>query len=235
MVDGPSLSGEVLAVNVGRTGVLQLSSREERTAFRKTPATGAVMLATSGFEGDEQAYPGHGGLEMAGLVYSYDHYAFWRERHELDLPETGAFAENLTVDGLVEADVCIGDVFRVGEATVQVNQPRTPCYKIAARYGRKRLAVDVQEMGFTGYMVRVLEGGLIGAGDAMTLERREQHGVTVAEVTRVLLIDKDDIDGARRIAAVGSLTEPMRKQLASRFSQVDDVDIEDDAERLNIP
>jgi MOSC domain-containing protein YiiM len=84
-------------------------------------------------------------------------------------------------------------------------------------------------------MVRVLEGGLIGAGDAMTLERREQHGVTVAEVTRVLLIDKDDIDGALRIAAVGSLTEPMRKQLATRFSQVDDVDIEDDAERLNIP
>ena len=127
-------------------------------------------------------------------------------------------AENLTVSGLLEDQVCIGDIFQVGGATLQVTQPRSPCYKIAARYGRKDLALLVQETGFIGFLLRVIEEGELGAGDEVRLVERQDHGVTVALAGRIANVDRNDIEGARRVLAVETLGSSVRRKLEQRVA-----------------
>ena len=143
------------------------------SAFFKEPLAGPVMVHTTNVEGDRQADPRvHGGPEMAVLAYSADHYPAWRE--ELEIPEIGpgGFAENFTISGQDELSVCIGDVFRVGEATVQVTQPRGPCYKISYRWKRPDLLARCEANGHHGWYLRVLEEGQVEAGNQVALLER---------------------------------------------------------------
>ncbi|MGB8020539.1 MAG: MOSC domain-containing protein [Candidatus Nanopelagicales bacterium] len=204
----PVLSGALLAVSVGRVGVLRGRDRDIVTAFKKDPVPGPVRLGRLGLAGDEHADGRHhGGPDKAVCVYPQEHHGFWEQRLALRLPASGEFGENFTVTGLVEQDVWLRDVFGVGDALVQVTVPRAPCYKIAARHGEPRLAVLVQEAGYTGYMLRVLREGDVEAGQGMDLVDRAGPGVTVAEANRVLNVDKRDVDGARSLIASGALPE----------------------------
>lgn len=213
------LRGRVAAVCVGEVGELDSSGRTIASAFVKRPVAGQVRVHRLGVEGDEHVYEGHGGEDGAVLVYSRDHYPFWRELG-VDIPDAGAFAENLTVDGLTEAEVRIGDTFQVGSCTLQISEPRSPCYKIAARYGRKDISIVVQDTGFTGYLMRVLHEGDVGAGDEMRLvERDASHGWTVAEAGRVLNVDRNDLDGARQLLEIDALSAGIKRTLAARFSR----------------
>jgi MOSC domain-containing protein YiiM len=112
-----------------------------------------------------------------------------------ELPQ-GAVGENLSLEGLLEPEAHIGDVFRVGTATVQVSQPRGPCFKLAAKWGVKNLPAKLSADRASGFYFRVLEPGAIQAGDE--LERLERGGeFTVAEVMRVTYVDRDDVDAMR--------------------------------------
>lgn len=195
----------------------------------KTAVDGPVRLSVLGFAGDAHVYEDHGGPDMAVLVYPYEHYAHWKDLG-IDIPDVGALAENLTVTGLVETDVHLGDIFELGTSVVQVTQPRLPCYKIAARYKRKEMAVEAQETGFNGYLLRVLEEGDVTAGDAMRLVDRESHGVTVAEAGRVAGADRNDVETARRVLAVESLGSSVQRRLNARVASHEAVGL--DAERL---
>lgn len=212
------MEGTVLAVCAGRAATLHTERRDVRTAFVKQPIDGRVRVSVLGVEGDEHVYDKHGGPDMALLVYSIDHYAHWRAVG-LELPAVAAFGENLTVTGLTEIDVQIGDVFRGGSVVMQVSQPRSPCSKIASRYGMRDLAVQVQDTGYTGYLMRILEEGEIGAGDPLCLVEREANGVTVAEAARVLNRDRNDHESARRLLGVGSLATAARRTLEARLSE----------------
>ena len=213
------LRGRVAAVCVGKVGELDSSGRTIASAFVKRPVEGQVHLHRLGVEGDEHVYEGHGGEDAAVLVYSRDHYPFWRERG-VDIPDAGAFAENLTVDGLTEAEVHIGDTFEVGSCIVQVSEPRSPCYKIAARYGRKDISIVVQETGFTGYLMRVMQEGDVAAGDEMLLVARDtSHDWTVAEAGRILNVDRNDLDGARRLIEIDALSAGIKRALAARIAR----------------
>ncbi len=223
------LVGQVRAVCVGDVGTLAVGSRTEESAFVKNPVEGPVRLSVLGFSGDAHVYEDHGGPDMAVLVYPHEHYAYWRGLG-IDLPEAGALAENLTVTGVVETDVHIGDIFELGTSVVQVTQPRLPCYKIAARYGRKEMAVEAQATGFNGYLLRVLGEGDVEAGDTIRLVDREPGGVTVAEAGRVAGADRNDVDAARRVLAVGSLGSSVRRRLNARVASQEVVGL--DTERL---
>src|SRR5262245_36943234 len=135
------LTARVRELNVGRAGVLRRADREIKTAFIKKPVTHPLPLREPGFDGDEHGYEFHGGPDKAVLAYAHTHYAFWRQQHGLDLPESAAFGENLTIDGLTEETAHLGDVFQIGSAVIQVTQPRAPCFKIGARYGVPRMSL----------------------------------------------------------------------------------------------
>src|SRR6478672_8126288 len=185
-----ALTGRVLAVSAGTAMTLAHGRRTMQTAIVKEPIADRVRIGVLGVAGDEHVYEDHGGPDMALLAYSIEHYAHWRSIG-LALPDAGALGENLTVAGLPETAVHLGDTFAVGSAVVQVAQPRTPCYKLAARFGRKDMPLMVQDTGFTGYLLRVLAEGDIGAGDEMRLVDRQDHGVTVAEAGRVVNVDRN--------------------------------------------
>lgn len=218
----------VISVATGKVGTLARGSRVTRTAFVKRPVAGPMTLGFDGFDGDEHVYQHHGGPDMAALIYSFDHYPAWEAElgRRLSVP---SFGENLTVAGFTEEEVHLGDVIAIGGAVVQVSQPRTPCHKLAAAFGIGDMAVRVQDSGRTGYLVRVLEEGPVGAGDSVRLLERQSHGVSVSEAGRIVNVSTSDLDAARRVLAVDALGGAVRRTLEARVGAGAP---EDPAERL---
>jgi MOSC domain-containing protein YiiM len=168
----------VLALYAGRAGSLATSKGEVRTAIAKAPLTRRARVAADGPAGDEQVSPGHGGPDRALCLYPHEHYAHWETR------VAPAFGENITAAGVLERETLIGEVWRIGSALVQVSQPRSPCFKVAARLQVTDLVMRARRTGFTGLHLRVLEPGGIAPGDAIELLERPRHGITVADAVR---------------------------------------------------
>ncbi len=155
---------------------------EWTSAIFKDPVVGRVRLDLEGLAGDGQGdRESHGGPERAVLMYGAAHYPLWRSELGLALTH-GAFGENFTIDGLDETTVCIGDSFAIGDAVVQVSQPRGPCWKISRRWNRPELLERVVVTGRTGWYCRVLRAGDVAAGDVCTLTGRPCDSWTVARV-----------------------------------------------------
>ncbi|MHA3704641.1 MOSC domain-containing protein [Jatrophihabitans sp. YIM 134969] len=223
------MQATVESLNIGAVGAMANGARTIVTAYNKSPVDHALPLGRLGFPGDEHVYEHHGGPDKAVCVYAREHYAHWEDVLGTTLPTSAAFGENFTTTGLVETDVHLGDVFAVGDAVVQVTGPRAPCYKIAARYGEPKMAVYVQQRGYTGYLMRVLTEGEVAPGAVMSLVDRQAHGITVAEANRVLNVDRRDVDGAARILAVPDLSEAIASNLRARIAKHGDPE---DVERL---
>jgi MOSC domain-containing protein YiiM len=175
------------------------------TGIFKEPITTRAMLRTLNLEGDGQAdLTVHGGRDKAVYAYPAEHYPLWRA----ELPETalpyGMFGENFTTEGLDETTVNIGDEFRIGAARVVVVQPRQPCYKLGLRFGRADIIKRFHQSRRTGFYLRVLEEGEVGAGDALELLKRDEGEVSVADINRLYFWDKDDLETLRRAIQVES-------------------------------
>ncbi len=129
---------QLLSVNTGLPREVHVNGRTVRTSIWKSPIEGRVRVTTLNIDGDEQSdLTVHGGPFKAVYCYPSEHYAYWRdELPGVDLPR-GVFGENLTTEGLLETDVCIGDRFRAGTAEFLVTQPRQPCFKLGIRFGRE--------------------------------------------------------------------------------------------------
>lgn len=219
---------------IGRA--LPFGPNGEPSAIDKQPVTHALMLGMNGFEGDEQGdRRHHGGPEKAVHHYPEEHYAAWR----IDLPEVraeafraGAFGENLVTTGLTEANVCIGDVFRLGAARIQVSQARQPCWKLNLRSGIPDMARRVQDSGRTGWYYRVLETGVVAPGAMLQLLERPHPDWPLARLLLHLHKDPLNPDALAAIAALDSLASSWR-ELAQR--RLDSGRIEDWSQRLTTP
>jgi MOSC domain-containing protein YiiM len=190
------------------------------TGFFKQPVAGAVWAGRTNLEGDGQGdRKHHGGPDKAVLAYAAAHYPLWRD--ELDVPDLlyGAFAENLTIEGLSEQDVCIGDTYAVGAVRFQVSQPRQPCWKIAARWRRTDLTSLVERSGRTGWYLRVLAEGLVSAGDELELIERPFAEWTVARATGVMT-DRADREGAAALATCPLISSAWQDALRQRAAGV---------------
>ena len=194
--------------------------QEWRSAIGKEPVAGAVWLGKTNFAGDKQAdLRFHGGEDKAVNVYPSEHYAGWIEQLQLAMAP-GAFGENFTTAGLNETNVCIGDVFRLGEAVVQVSQPRQPCAKLARRWRTKDLAARVIEAGKTGWYLRVLQEGAVEAGLEIKLLERPQPRWTIAAANEVIYHGKRDAEAMRALAACPPLSTAWRDELNGRLAKL---------------
>jgi MOSC domain-containing protein YiiM len=210
---------KVVSLNVALPSTQRYGREEVRTGGAKRPVPSA-LLRFEGFDGDGQAdLVNHGGPEKAVCVYPFDHYAHWERvfGHRL---EWGAFSENLTVSGAVETEVCIGDVFRVGDAVVQVSQPRTPCSKLAGKNGERLLTKWVGQSGYTGYYLRVLSEGDVSVDDAF--ERVENHPdlISIADVNDVIFGRSDDAGIIERLANLPEFGTDGRAIFAERLARI---------------
>ena len=184
---------EIVSLNIALPSTQRYGNREFFTGGAKSPVPRA-MLRVSGFEGDGQAdRRNHGGPDKAVCVYSSVHYPHWQRMLGRRLAP-GAFSENLTVSGIREARVCVGDVFRAGEAVVQVSTPRTPCDKVAGKNGEKQLSKWISGSGYTGFYMRVLEEGLVQKGDAFERVERQPDGIAIARVNDIIYGRFRDLD-----------------------------------------
>ncbi|MBX3415131.1 MAG: MOSC domain-containing protein [Pirellulales bacterium] len=205
----------------GGAGAADPLDRRWTTGFFKEAVTGPVFLGRTNLAGDGQAdLVHHGGPDKAVLAYSADHYPAWRQTLAVPAFPFGAFGENFTVANLTEADVCIGDVWRVGqEVVVQVSQPRQPCWKLARRWRIKPLAHEVQQSGRTGWYFRVLEEGFVQAEMPLVLLERSHPAWTVERANHVMHTDKHDFDAAAQLGAISALSANWRATLRRRIEQ----------------
>ncbi|VTU00872.1 sulfurase : MOSC domain containing protein OS=Rhodopirellula maiorica SM1 GN=RMSM_03240 PE=4 SV=1: MOSC: 3-alpha [Gemmataceae bacterium] len=209
----------LLSVQVGLPQTLGGAARPWTTGFIKAAVAGPVQLGPTNLVGDGQAdLANHGGPDKAVCVYPAVHYPHWRA--ELGLPLThGAFGENFTAGGWSEADVCVGDVWAIGGALVQVSQPRQPCWKLARRWDVKDLALRVQQTGRTGWYFRVLRAGGVEAGGAFALAERPEPVWTVSRANEVMHHRKADLALAAELAAVSCLSASWRSNLRDRVEK----------------
>jgi len=188
-----------------------------RTGFIKHPQPEACWLAYQGFTGDEQGDPRvHGGVDKAVCVHPWENYSFWHKIKGLESIPCGAFGENLTTEGMLESDVCIGDTYQVGEAQVQVSQPRQPCWKLARRWKIKDLALRMEQSAKTGWYFRVLQHGLVKAGDALTLIDQPFPQWSIERCHEVMNRQKDDLAAARDLASCDALAASWKDDLWAR-------------------
>ncbi|MGO0058922.1 MOSC domain-containing protein [Brevibacillus fluminis] len=208
---------EIVSINVGQPTTMTYEGKELETGIFKQPVEGAVFLSKLNFAGDGQAdLKFHGGVDKAVCVYSHEHYPFWER--ELNRPMSyGAFGENLTVTGMTEDLVCIGDTYQLGEAVVQVTQPRQPCHKLAKRYDVADMPVKVQNVGFTGFYFRVLQEGHVSKEDRPVLIERHPAKLSVAFANQIMHHDKKNQEGIRQLLAVEELSASWRKTLSNRL------------------
>jgi MOSC domain-containing protein YiiM len=215
-MDTPSiLSIQVgLPKQLGTEGAIDLMDRPWTTGFFKEPVTGAIYLGKNNLTGDGQAdLILHGGTEKAVLAYAVKHYPQWRQ--ELNLPDFpyGAFGENFTVSMQTEEDVCIGDIFAVGEARIQVSQPREPCWKLARRWRRKDLPKRVITSGRSGWYFRVLSEGLVESGLPLLLLERPLPQWSIARVNQAFYRGSEDVS---ELASCPLLSPSWRQYFSNR-------------------
>jgi len=217
---------KLISVNVSLAKEVPYLGRTITTGIFKEPVTGRVMVRRLNIDGDDQADRRvHGvGFDMAIYVYSIEHYAFWAKELGREGFPFGQFGENLTVEGLSEDTVRVGDTFRVGGTLLQVTQPRIPCYKFAMRMEEGQdFPARFQETGRMGFYCRVLEEGEIGAGDDIELVERDKGASTIAEFIRVYLYESHEPASLKRVLASKELSEPWREYLEKMLKKAEPV------------
>lgn len=216
------LENRVDQVFVGRVRLMLPDG--EATGMFKSAVAGPVQLSATGLAGDEQAdLRHHGGADKALHHYPAEHYAViaeeWPQCAAMVAP--GVLGENISTRGMTEHEVCIGDVFRIGSALVQVSQPRAPCWKIDRRLKVDDASRFVEAAGITGWYYRVLSPGTIAAGDGIELLERPNAWLSLAHYWDEVMAHRPDIASLRRIAAATGLAADKAQRWRERADWLD--------------
>lgn len=208
---------KIVSVNAGLPREIVHEGRMIRTGIFKTPITGRVRVNALNIDGDGQAdRTVHGGLSKAIYAYPAEHYEYWRK----ELPEVdfswGSFGENLDTDGLLEKDMNIGDRLCVGSVELIVTEPRLPCQKLNAKFGREDMVKRFLRSRRTGFYLSVAREGEVGAGDSIYFLSRDENRVSVADITRLYAFERNDLAGMQRAAKVKALPESWRNYFVER-------------------
>lgn len=208
------------SLRIGR--VQPLGEDGTLSAIDKREVPGPLRVTWTGLVGDEHANAKHhGGPEKALHHYPRDHYRVWREEQPHLAPrlaKPGAFGENVSTLGITEADVCVGDVYRMGTALVQVSQGRQPCRNLNLRFGEPRMVALVLESLRAGWYYRVLEEGWVRCGDPIVGVERPCPQWSVLRVLRALFARDADREALAALAQLPELSPGWRERAARRFA-----------------
>ena len=212
---------KLISLNVAQPRLVLRNGEPVSTGIFKEPIAGRVMMRTLNIDGDRQAdLSVHGGPSKAVYVYPAEHYEFWKgEFPEMSLP-WGMFGENLTTTDLLETEINIGDIFRIGTAEVMVTQPRIPCYKLALKFGRTDIIKRFLQSERTGFYLAVLKEGEVGIGDEFEPMVRDVHDVRVSDITRLYTREKHNATLLRRAIQVEALPESWREYFQDRLEKL---------------
>ena len=202
---------KLLSVNVSQPKEVSYNGERIKTGIFKEPVSGRTMMRRLNLDGDGQGDPTvHGGIHKAVYIYTIEHYDYWKRELGRDDLTYGQFGENLTVEGMLEGTVHIGDVFRIGEALVEVSQPRVPCFKLGLKMGNPQIVKPFLASERVGFYVRVLEEGEVGASDAIERTKVGEGQMTVKEIVHLRHFDNTNAAAAEKAANLPALTPSWR-------------------------
>jgi MOSC domain-containing protein YiiM len=206
------------------------------SAIVKQRVDGPVYVRTTNIDGDQQAdLVHHGGLDKAICAYALQNYACWIPEFPSIDWQAGCFGENLTLSGVNESDVCIGDILKVGSCVLQVSQPRQPCWKLSRHWKLPKLAVRVQQTRRTGWYFRVLNEGLLESGQVMKVIDRTCPRWTIAAANDVMFAKPRNSENDQKLAACPLLSSSWRETLRTRARSSDHIINENEQRRLGNP
>src|SRR3954453_3025391 len=201
-------AGRLLSLNVGVPRDIEWDGRSVRTAVYKDAVEGRRMARRLNVAGDDQGdKAGHGGPNRAVFVYQLDSYRYWEQELGRDDFIYGQFGENFTVEGLADDEVCIGDRYRIGEALFEVTQPRVTCYRVGIRMNEPAMPSLLVAHHRPGFYCRVLEEGLVEAGDEIVKVADGPEQVTVAQIDALLYLPNKSRDLLERALRIPALSE----------------------------
>jgi MOSC domain-containing protein YiiM len=199
---------KILSVNVSLPKEIDFEGQKVTTGIFKEPVERRIMLRTLNLDGDKQAdLTVHGGPDKAVYTYSIEHYEYWRKVFPNMQMPYGMFGENFTTEGLMEGEVCIGDVFQIESSRVIATQPRMPCYKLGVKFGRMDILKKFLASGRSGIYFKVLEEGEVGVGDIIEQLGKDPNRITISDIVRLYAKDKKDIESMSRAVKVDALPE----------------------------
>ncbi|PPA70764.1 MOSC domain-containing protein [Jeotgalibacillus proteolyticus] len=210
---------QVHSLNVGKIEKLTYGTKSFESAIRKSAAVKPVWISVTGISDDEQAYEQHGGTEKALCLYPYDYKEYWNDLLG-HLDHDALFGENLSTLGLTEENTCVGDTFQLGEAVVQVTEPRQPCYKLAAKYDIPDIVSRMQKTGYTGFMFRVLKEGYAAPGDPLELIEKDPLRISIRDVNKVKYNKKASAEELNTILSLKALSATLRETLLARLNKL---------------
>lgn len=209
----------LLSVNCGQLQAVDANGRQYQTGIYKSVQMGQIWLRRLGLQGDAQAdRNAHGGPHRAIYCYAHENYSYWAAQLGRRDFRYGQFGENLTTLGVLESQACIGDIYRIGGALIQVSQPRVPCYKLADKMGSEGFEKTFLAANRPGFYARVLQEGRVEAGEPIALVERDPAGLTVTQVNAALYLDKSDRATAQRAVKTAALSPGWRASFEKLLS-----------------
>ena len=209
---------KLLSVNVSLPKKGRHARREVTKGILKKPVRGSVMLRTSNLDRDAQAdLVNRGGIHRSASAYSVEHYDYWRRELGRDDFTFGQFGENFTVERMLEDDIYIGDVFRVGHALVEVSHPRPPWFELGIKMGMAQFTKLFLRSGRVGFYLRILAEGEVRAGDTFELVKADPERITVGEMSHLLFFDPENVEGAKRALRIKVLSPAWRSTFEERL------------------
>jgi len=212
---------KLVSINVSPPIKIIHDNKTIMTGIFKKPVEGLVYASKYNLTGDGQAdLENHGGVDKAIYAYSYDHYPYWERklnRHDFDY---GQFGENLTVSGLDESMLCVGDQLQAGEAIVVITQPRVPCFKLGIRFADKLMPKKFMQAALTGIYLKVVKEGYLQAGDDIDVIKPDENRVSVKNLFTAFYLaqNENSLRILRDALHVTDLSQAWRRQIEKRLA-----------------
>lgn len=202
---------QIISTNLGKPTEVSWNGKLITTGIYKSPVDTPLLLETENVSGDTIGDPKvHGGIYKACYLFSAEQYPYWKEKYpHLDW-NWGMFGENLTVKGLDESQIKVGSIYRLGNALVQITQPREPCFKLGLKFGTQEILKQFIDHGWPGTYVRILEVGKVSSGDTMDLVEESGNPLTTQQFFS-LLYDKEKDQSILKLA-ISNDSLPLHKR-----------------------
>lgn len=202
---------QIISTNIAQPTTIEWRGQQVQTGIYKFGVEVPIFLGTEDVENDhvlDRRY--HGGIDKACYLYSPDHYPYWQIKYPDQDWKWGMFGENLTVTGLDESEIRIGDRYQIGDALVQVSQPRQPCFKLGVRFGDQNVVKDFWNSPYSGVYVRVLKSGAVKKGDELLLIDSNPNSLPVSQVFSIFTANINNFELIQKAIQEPFLAESCR-------------------------
>lgn len=205
---------KVISTNIAQPTTFIWNAKEVTTGIYKKPTNGSIYLGKTDVKGDTVSNRKvHGGEFKACYLFSADQYPYWQDLYPHLEWTFGMLGENLTVKGLDEQQLFIGDIYKLGNALVQITQPREPCFKFAYKFGSNAVLQQFINHGFSGTYVRVLEEGDVNIDDTFQLVEHQPNGITIFQLFELLYAENKNKAHIESLLNNNALPENLKKRL----------------------